>query len=130
MRNLTAGKLRHRIGIHSGKQILQENGETATVYNDEPDRYIWAQITPVGGKTDALDDGGEIIETTHTFYVRALSIKDIKPDMYFTYRGQRYDILSYTPYYKEPGWLELSCVLVIERGEPVQTVKEEYDEYY
>lgn len=112
---LTAGELRQRITIYSGRRRLRENGETETIYG-EPARHIWAKIVPFSGRTDALDGGGDFFEITHRCYIRALSLPDIKPDMYFLYRGQRYDILYYTPVYSCPGWLELRCAVRTEHG--------------
>lgn len=112
---LTAGELRQRIAVCGGRRRLRENGETETVY-DEPARHIWAKIVPFSGRTDALDGGGDFFEITHKCYIRAPSLPDIRPDMYFLYRGQRYDILYYTPVYSRPGWMELRCSVRTERG--------------
>lgn len=112
---LRAGDLRCRIAVYGGRNQRMKNGETNTVY-DTPPRYVWAKIVPVSGRLEELDGGAEIMAVTHKCYVRAKSLPDIRPDMFFMYREQRYEILHYMPVYACPGWLELDCVMTIEHG--------------
>ena len=109
---VTASDLRCRITIHRGTERVNDLEETGVDYR--PERAVWANLVPLSGRTAAVEGGMERGEITHRATLRASSCPVIDRGMYFTFRGQRYDVLFGYPIYNRSGWLELFCRLVVE----------------
>lgn len=108
----TASDLRAKITIYRRKKVENELKETSFDY--QPERTAWAKIVPTSGRTAALEGDVERAEITHLVQLRSSACPVIEQGMYFTFRGQRYDILYGYPIYNRRGWLELYCRLVVE----------------
>lgn len=109
---VTASDLRARITIY--RKVKETNDLGETYFDYQPERTVWANIVPTSGRTADLEGNTERAEITHKVTVRAPSCPVIDRGMYFTFRGQRYDILYGYPIYNRAGWLELFCRLVVE----------------
>ena len=112
----TASDLRAKITIYRRKKVENELKETS--YDYQPERTVWAQIVPTSGRTADLEGEVERAEITHRVRLRASACPTIERGMYFTFRGQRYDVLYGYPIYNRRGWLELYCRLVVENSVP------------
>lgn len=110
--SVTASGLRAKITIY--RQKKGENELKETTYDYQPERTVWAEIVPTSGRTAPLEGDVERAEITHRVRLRASACPVIERGMYFTFRGQRYDILYGYPIYNRRGWLELYCRLVVE----------------
>ena len=109
---VTASDLRCRITIYRRKKV--ENELEESTYDYQPERTVWAEIVPTSGRTAPLKGETERAEITHRVRLRASSCPSIERGMYFTFRGQRYDVLYGYPIYNRSGWMELYCRLVVE----------------
>lgn len=113
-RPIGAGDLRCRIQLYARVETENELGEMTYEYASL--RTAWARLVPQSGSRGRLEGGMERPEITHKATVRAGVLPEIPADLYFTYRGQRYDVLYGYPIYDRSGWLELYCRLVVDRG--------------
>ena len=111
-RQISAGDLRCRVQFYHRSKVENELRETDYTY--APLRAAWANIVPQSGKSAPAQGGMEYVEVTHKATIRASVLPEIPTDLYFMYRGQRYDVLYAYPIYNRAGWLELFCRLVVE----------------
>ena len=104
--------LNNRIDVYSKTEIINELGEKDYEYNKI--KTIWSNILPVTGST--RDATGEVTRTEmkYKFTIRNNSLNELTTDMYFMYKGQRYDIDYYIPNFKYRDSIEIYCSLVVE----------------
>lgn len=76
---------------------------------------IWAGVIPqTGSLLNGRSADTELSQTTHKIITRYRT--DIKPDMWFKYGGQRYDILYIMDPYNNHERLEIFCKAVFDYG--------------
>ena len=104
--------LSNRIDVYGKVEKENELGEKDYTYDKI--KTIWANILPTTGST--RDATGEVVRTEmkYKITIRSDSLKELTNDMYFIYRGQRYDIDYYIPNFKYRDSMEIYCSLVVE----------------
>ncbi|MBR1738507.1 MAG: head-tail adaptor protein, partial [Firmicutes bacterium] len=77
---------------------------------------VWAEILPTTQTATERTLPGESIREniTHKITVRNGSIKNPRNDMYFKYKGQKYEVIHYMPNYRRNDLIEFYCKLIIE----------------
>lgn len=87
-------------------------------YRYEKVKSVWAAIVPILGervraiKTEKKGNTVKISETIK--FIMRINAITVEPDMYFIYRGQRYDVDYAVPYFKDMQYQEVYTQLVIE----------------
>ena len=76
-------------------------------------KSIWAEIKCTTGSVKTVTGDIAQVDMKYKFTIRANSIKELKNDMYFMYRGQRYDIDYNIPNFKYKDSIEIYCSLVV-----------------
>ncbi len=109
---MSASNLRCRIEFYHRSPVENTLGEKT--YEYIPLCSAWANLTPQSGKIASLEGNVERAEITHKATIRASVLPQVPADIYFLFRGQRYDVLYAYPIYNRAGWLELFCRLVVE----------------
>lgn len=104
--------LRNRIDVYGKIEIKNELGELDYIYDKI--KTIWANIIPTTGSLQNIE--GKVIQTEmkYKITIRSDSIKELKNDMYFMYKNQRYDIDYSIPNFKNNDSIEIYCSLVVE----------------
>lgn len=109
---MNCGLLRNRIDVFAKKECRNEFNELAYEYGKVGS--VWAEILPKNGKEESMP-GNLIRENiTHKIIVREGAIKKPRNDMYFIYRGQRYEVMYFMPHYQKRNLIEFYCKLIIE----------------
>ena len=116
---MNSGKLRNRIDYYA--KVKSENDFGEVTYNYSKSGSVWAQITPVSGKTEDIEGNSVQADITHKFIIRKQAIKQPRNDMFFMYRGQRYEVMYFMPNYLKNDTVEFYCKLVIETEEDYGT---------
>lgn len=112
MANDILERLRHRIDVFSRSESKTEFGELT--YKYEKASTVWAEITPTTGKEIDIEGNSTGANITHKFVVRMGAIKQPRNDMYFEYKGQRYEVMYFMPNYRRNDLIEFYCKLIIE----------------
>lgn len=104
-------KLNCKIDVYGKDQIENELGETDFEYIKI--KSIWANITPITGSIK--NGAGSVVQVDmkYKITIRANSIKELKNDMYFMYKGQKYEIDYNIPNFKYKDSIEIYCSLVV-----------------
>lgn len=99
---------------HNGKATEKnELGQYDIV--DTKLKDIWAGVIPqTGSLLSGRSADTALTETTHKIITRYRT--DIKPDMWFVYSGQRYNILYILDPYNNHERLEIFCKVVFDYG--------------
>lgn len=96
------------------KKIKYDNDYTEEDYKWDKLKSVWSEIIPTGGSL-ATGQGDTIYaKVTHKITIRDRSIPNLSNDMYFMYKGLRYDINFFQPNYKYKDAIEIMCTLVIQ----------------
>lgn len=104
-------RLKNRIDVYGKTEIENELGELDYTYGKI--KSIWAEIMPTGGSTKNTEGNILQAQTSHRITIRANAVKELTNDMYFEYKGQRYDIKYFNPNFKYGDSIEVFCELVI-----------------
>ncbi len=105
-------KLRHRIDVYTKAESKTEFGELT--YDYKKVSSVWAEIVPKSGKESTINGDSIQVSVTHKITIRNGGIKEPRNDMYFEFKGQRYEVLYFMPYYKRNDLIEFYCKLIIE----------------
>lgn len=111
---MNAGKLRDRLTVYGSHRVQNDRGETDFVFGCLDN--IPAMVTPTSGTAAGLPGDVERAEITHKIICRAGALPDLATDMYFLCRGRRLNVVYWLPIYSRPGWMEIYCKAVVERG--------------
>lgn len=95
-------------------KIERVNALKEKVYDYEKIKALWAEVLPTTGNQQELAGGMMYADITHKITVRTESAPDLTNDMYFLFRGQRYDVKYFMPNYKIRDRVEVYCRLVVE----------------
>lgn len=114
--NNIAGKFKHKVEVY--KKVEKTNEAGAVTYNYEKYKTIWCSIAPkLGERVRAIkkENTGMTYYSglTYVFTMRINALK-VENDMYFVYKGQRYDIDYAVPYFSNMQTQEVYCQLIIE----------------
>jgi head-tail adaptor len=106
-----ASQLIHRIAAYGKVEFKNELGEKD--YRYEKIKSIWSRITALSGSVKDGDGHTEYADITHRITIRVSAI-ELTKDMYFIYKGQRYDVKYFNPNYKYKDRIEIMVSLVVE----------------
>ena len=112
MANDILERLRHRVGIYTKAERMTEFGELT--YSYEKSQTVWAEITPASGRENTMKGDSAQVSVTHKITVRSGAIKKPRNDMFFEYKGQRYEVMYFTPHYRRNDLVEFYCKLKLE----------------
>lgn len=104
--------LRYRVTVYGKQKTTNALGEVS--YDYAPLRTVWAGITITNGTVQTIPGDMERAQVSHRFTFRAGAMSDLTTDMYFLFRGQRYDVQWWQPHYKNLDRIEVLCSLVVE----------------
>lgn len=104
-------RLTNRIELWGNIECENELGEKD--FKQGKIKSIWAEIKCVTGSVKTST--GEVLITNmkYKFTIRSNAISEIKNDMFFMYKGQRYDIDYSIPNFKYKDSIELYCTLEV-----------------
>ena len=105
-------RLRHRIDVYAKMESQTEFGEIK--YDYKKVSSVWADIVPKSGRENSIQGDSIQVSVTHKITIRNGGIKEPRNDMYFEFRGQRYEVLYFMPHYKKNDLIEFYCKLIIE----------------
>ena len=91
MQKNTLERLRHRVAVFAKTEGKTEFNELS--YGFEEIKRVWAEILPLRGKEIKMDGGSLQEEITHKITTRMGAIKEPRNDMYFEFKGQRFEVL-------------------------------------
>lgn len=107
------------------KKTKYENDYKEEDYKWDKLKSVWSEITPTGGSL-ATGQGDTIYaKVTHKITIRDRSIPNLSNDMYFMYKGLRYDINFFQPNYKYKDAIEIMCTLVIQNPKDLGVKEDE-----
>lgn len=112
MANDILERLRRRVDVFSKAECKTEFGELT--YKYDKTSTVWAEITPTSGRENSLDGNSIQASITHKITVRNGAIKKPRNDMYFMFKGQRYEVMYFMPHYRRNDLIEFYCKLIIE----------------
>lgn len=112
MANDILERLRRRVDVFSKAECKTEFGELT--YKYDKTSTVWAEITPTSGRESTIEGSSLQASITHQITVRNGAIKKPRNDMYFEYKGQRYEVMYFMPYYRRNDLIEFYCKLIIE----------------
>ena len=115
MANDILKRLRHRIDVFLRTENKTEFGELT--YDYKKVSSVWAEIIPESGKENNIDGDSLRVSVSHKITVRNGAIKNPRNDMYFEFKGQRYEVIYFMPHYKKNDLIEFYCKLIIETEE-------------
>ena len=124
MANDILERLRHRIGVFSKVEGKTEFGEVT--YDYEKVSSVWAEIVSTAGKENTVKGDSIQVSVTHKITVRKGAIKEPRNDMYFIFKGQKYEVLYFMPHYRRNDLIEFYCKLIIETEEDYNGREESY----
>lgn len=105
-------KLNSRLDVYGKIEKENELGEKDYSYGKA--KTIWAEITPSGGSIKNSQGNTSYSDISHKILIRENSITNLTNDMYFMFKGQRYDIKYFNPNFKYRDSIEIFCSLVVE----------------
>lgn len=112
MTNDILERLRHRVDVFSRTESKTEFGEITYLY--ERTQTVWVEITPTSGRENTIPGDAIQENITHKITVRNGAIKKPRNDMYFVFKGQRYEVMYFMPHYRRNDLIEFYCKLIIE----------------
>ena len=115
MTNDILERLKHRIDVYSKTQAKTEFGEIT--YTHQKTQTVWAEIIPTNGKVENMEGQSVRANVTHKITVRNGAIKEPRNDMYFVFKGQKYEVLYFMPHYRRNDLIEFYTKLIIEMEE-------------
>lgn len=101
--------LNNRIDVYGKTSIKNELGELDYTYDKI--KSIWANIKPTTGTVKTTS--GDIIQVDRKYKItiRNNSLKYLTNDMYFMYKGQKYNIDYSIPNFKYNDSVEIYCTM-------------------
>lgn len=106
---MLVNRLNNRIEVWGNVEIKNELGEKD--YEPNKIKCIWAEIRPVNGTVKTIS--GDIIQVDmkYKITIRSNSLDELKNDMFFKYKGQKYNIDYSIPNFKYNDSIEIYCTL-------------------
>lgn len=110
-KDLLVNRLSNRIDVYDKTKSLDTLNETTYKWNKI--KSVWAEILPYRG--DAKTEGeATISEVTYKITIRVNSISNLNDQMYFKYKGMRFDIVYFHPHFKERNLIEIVCTVIVD----------------
>jgi len=105
-------RLTNRIDVYGNVEFENELLEKDYKFNKI--KSVWSEITTGSGMLKSLPGNTSYANISHKITIRSKSIPNLTKDMYFIFKGQRYDIQYFNPSYKYQDSVEIFCSLVVE----------------
>jgi len=105
-------RLNCKIDVYA--KVEFENKLKEKDYKYEVLKSVYSEIIPAGGSMKSLQGGEDYADVTHKITIRNNSIPGLTNDMYFMYKGQRFDINFTQPNFKFKNSIEIMCNLVVQ----------------
>ena len=105
-----SSRLNCKVGLYSKTPGTNELDEIT--YSYAKTRSLWAEIIPMTGSVQSSEGNTKFADISHKITIR--SGINLTNDMYFMFKGQRYDIKYFNPNYKYRDRIEIMCSLVVE----------------
>lgn len=109
---MNPGLLKCRIDVYGKTKAKNEFNEITYDYGKVCS--VWAEIKPTVGRETSIEGKSTGASITHKFIIRMGAIKEPRNDMYFEYKGQRYEVMYFIPHYRRNDLIEFYCKLIIE----------------
>ncbi len=129
-----AGRLKNRVDVYGRIETLNLSGAKKFSYGYI--KSVWADITPcltninVLGAKEKNYDGIHISYTAMKYkFLMRINALNVKKDMYFMYKGQRYDVLYSVPHFDDGGYMEVFAELFIENDDNTFEGVKEFGSY-
>lgn len=104
-----AGKLKHKVDVYGKTEAKDELG--STYYRYDKIKTIYCAIQPIlGERVRAINENkkGNMVSVFESIkFIARIKALTITQDMYFVYKGQRYDIDYSVPYFKDMQYQEI-----------------------
>lgn len=107
-----SSELNCRIDVYGKTEAINALNEKEYGYTKI--KSVWAEVIPQGGILRDGEINTQHANISHKITIREKAIKDLKNDMYFMFKNQRYDIEYFNPNYKLGDRIEIFCNLVVE----------------
>ena len=104
---MQAGELRSKIELYSLEKTTNELEQD--IFEPRIKKRVWAKIVPQNGRNSIL--AGDVIDTLVTHKVIVRRGLELKADMFFKYKGQKYSIKYWQPVYNNTSFLEICAEL-------------------
>ncbi|WP_297422101.1 phage head closure protein [Clostridium sp.] len=112
-KDILVNRLNNRIDVYDKTKSLDKLNET--VYTWGKIKSVWAEIIPYKGDIKAEGEAN-ISESLYKITIRVNAISNINDQMYFKYKGMRFDIVYFHPHFKERNLIELVCTVIVENS--------------
>lgn len=93
--------------------VAFENELAEKDYKPEKIKSIWCEIIPITGYTQNKEGGQDNSVTKFKIKVRDKAIINLSKDMFFMFKGQKYDIDYFIPNFKTRNEIEIFCTLEV-----------------
>lgn len=107
-----AERLTNRIAVNGKIPFINELEEEDFKYGFI--KSVWSEIVATGGILKTTEGKSVYADVSHKITIRTNAIPNLTNDMYFEYKGQRFDIKYFQPNYKYKDSIEILCNLVVE----------------
>lgn len=101
--------LNNRIDVYGKTSITNELGELD--YSYDKIKSIWANIKPTTGTVKTTLGDILQVDMKYKITIRNNSLKELTNDMYFMYKGQKYNIDYSIPNFKYNDSIEIYCTM-------------------
>lgn len=102
-------RLNCKIDVYGKVKIKNELREVDFDYNKI--KSIWCEIKPTSGTVKTVTGNIIQVDMKYKITIRNNSIKELKNDMYFIYKNQKYNIDYSIPNFKYKDSIEIYCTL-------------------
>ncbi len=120
--SILADRLSNRIDVYDKTETQNELLET--VYTWGIIKTVWAEILPYKGAMKN-EDGSNIADVSYKITVRSGAIPNLNNQMYFIYKGMRFNIDYFHPHFKERNLIEIICTVEVENASDLGVVENE-----
>lgn len=111
-----AGKLKHKVAVYERVPVIDDMN--AKRYDYVFKKFIWCAITPIIGERARVvkteKTGGMVYSSVTMKFIARINAVTCANDMYFIYKGQRYDVDYAVPYFKDMQYQEIYTQLRVE----------------
>lgn len=111
MQGLTS-RLRNKVAVYGNVATRNEIGED-TLTPGLIKYPVYAEILPTGGRNEQEQGNTTQAVTSHKITIRSNAVENLKNDMFFVYKNQRYDIEYFNPNYIYNDSVEILVTLVV-----------------
>lgn len=112
-KDLLVNRLSNRIDVYDKTESQNELLET--VYTYDKIKSVWGEILPYKGAMKN-EEGSNIADVSYKITIRSGAIPNLNNQMYFIYKGMRFNIDYFHPHFKERNLIEIICTVEVENA--------------